>query len=509
MLSSFASSAELIPNPAKLSDSNVRAGRCSPKTTEASAGKDFLETLDECIGKTAPCIADDCSPLSGENAAGAQAVEKGDFGTDVLPEETISAIGIALVDAPTETTGQIDVLSGAIDDATTDVTVTKAVAELPVEEKTGSLSLGIEISDSEIETAETDGRVVKTVATSIKPQESPVDPEPVSAAEPRKTGIIQEPRPVAFSAEKVTSVGTGSTDQELSAVGEHTRGSTPQEPPLKAGANESNPQGEAVPRVSVDASTPETMETSRSMRPGTMAEQPVNGLDADLDEGVTTYANRVAQTAEVFGEGEMNAESDGPKLKSFGGNLGAGSIVPDASAAETVPFSANSSRIERFQTHLQAQSTETAPQKIESDSIQEIVEKAVWSVRNGQSEVRIALKPDHLGHVRMLIATEAQQVSVRIFTDAVMTKDLIESHMQQLKNELEQQGLRVEQMDVLVAGEEYQPGTGHHAREKTGKQMFRQPGHTNGREEQTGNEERETDEGPRRNTRSEGIDYFA
>ena len=81
----------------------------------------------------------------------------------------------------------------------------------------------------------------------------------------------------------------------------------------------------------------------------------------------------------------------------------------------------------------------------------QIVQRAAVHVKNDQGEMRIDLKPEFLGHVRLQIVTENQQVTVRILTELPMVRDMIESNIQQLKSDLQQQGLRVERVEVAVA----------------------------------------------------------
>ena len=81
----------------------------------------------------------------------------------------------------------------------------------------------------------------------------------------------------------------------------------------------------------------------------------------------------------------------------------------------------------------------------------QIVKRAVVQIRNDQGEVRIDLKPEFLGNVRMQILTENQQVSVRILTELPAVRDMLEAGLQQLKSELQNQGLHVDRLEVSVS----------------------------------------------------------
>lgn len=88
----------------------------------------------------------------------------------------------------------------------------------------------------------------------------------------------------------------------------------------------------------------------------------------------------------------------------------------------------------------------------------QMVQRAAVLLRNDQGEIQIDLKPDFLGRVRMQIQTENQQVTVRILTELAGVRDLIETGLNQLKSELQSQGLQVERLEVAVADDQRQRG---------------------------------------------------
>jgi flagellar hook-length control protein FliK len=88
----------------------------------------------------------------------------------------------------------------------------------------------------------------------------------------------------------------------------------------------------------------------------------------------------------------------------------------------------------------------------------QIVQRAAVQLKNDQGEIQIDLKPDFLGRVRMQIQTENQQVTVRIVTELAGVRDMIETGLNQLKSELQSQGLQVERLEVAVADDQRQRG---------------------------------------------------
>ena len=88
-----------------------------------------------------------------------------------------------------------------------------------------------------------------------------------------------------------------------------------------------------------------------------------------------------------------------------------------------------------------------------AEIIDQIVKKAVIRFRDGISEARIDLKPELLGHLRISISTENQQVTLRILTEHPLVKEIIESSAAQLRADLSSQGLQMEQLEVGVNGD--------------------------------------------------------
>ncbi|MGD9054053.1 MAG: flagellar hook-length control protein FliK, partial [Desulfobacterales bacterium] len=98
-----------------------------------------------------------------------------------------------------------------------------------------------------------------------------------------------------------------------------------------------------------------------------------------------------------------------------------------------------------------SRSTEGAQRSLASQTLNQIVQKAVLLNNNGQNTVQIDLKPEFLGHIRMHIMTESHQVAVRIVAELPVVKDLLENNLNQLKTELQAQGLQVDELEVSVA----------------------------------------------------------
>jgi flagellar hook-length control protein FliK len=139
----------------------------------------------------------------------------------------------------------------------------------------------------------------------------------------------------------------------------------------------------------------------------------------------------------------------------------------------------------------------------------QIVDKATVRLDQGRSEVQIRLKPDFLGNVHMNIASDKDQIVVRIVTDQPVVKDIIETHLHQLRADLQNQGLVIHRFDVQV-----NPDAARHQHSEQFSQTFRhhsyqnnrrQPGQQNPQPWNQGGGKPSDDEP----SGFEGVNYFA
>ncbi len=90
------------------------------------------------------------------------------------------------------------------------------------------------------------------------------------------------------------------------------------------------------------------------------------------------------------------------------------------------------------------------PRTIEESVMLQVTQRLNTAVRNGMHEIRLVLRPDSLGDVRMTIQMEGDVVMARINVENQQVKQIIESNLQSLKNALEEQNLQAGAFDVNV-----------------------------------------------------------
>ena len=83
-------------------------------------------------------------------------------------------------------------------------------------------------------------------------------------------------------------------------------------------------------------------------------------------------------------------------------------------------------------------------------TLTDIIEKAVWRQENGQSQARIQLKPAFLGHLHLNVIMDQLKVTVEIRAETLMARDFLETNLHVLKADLQESGLEIDKIDVLV-----------------------------------------------------------
>ncbi len=141
-----------------------------------------------------------------------------------------------------------------------------------------------------------------------------------------------------------------------------------------------------------------------------------------------------------------DGETDGggvPRLPATGGEAG----LP----------SANSQSVDTtLVSLLQTKPSHSFRQSFQSSALSQMIARAAMKMRSGQNTIRIKLKPEILGQLRMHITTENHQVMIRITTEVPGVKEMIESHFSQLRHDLQNHGLQLHRFDVSVGSNLHQ-----------------------------------------------------
>jgi Flagellar hook-length control protein len=104
--------------------------------------------------------------------------------------------------------------------------------------------------------------------------------------------------------------------------------------------------------------------------------------------------------------------------------------------------------------HANGAGAETAKASVNNvnkdDLFAQIVEKAKVSMNNGTGEMEVNLKPDHLGKLHLKVSVENQLVTAKFVAESQQVKEIIETNLNQLRRNLQDTGIQVDQLMVSV-----------------------------------------------------------
>jgi flagellar hook-length control protein FliK len=153
-----------------------------------------------------------------------------------------------------------------------------------------------------------------------------------------------------------------------------------------------------------------------------------------------------------------------------------------------------------------AHSSEVTQRSLMSQTFNQIVQKAVLSLHNGQHEVQLHLKPDFLGHIQMQIVSEGQQVTIKMVAEFPFVKDMLENNLHQLKADLQAQGLDIDELEVSVAHDSHAERDVHQKAEAAKLQAGKNGTDSDDGSSEESGQTQSRDGGPMAET---AIDYFA
>ena len=151
-------------------------------------------------------------------------------------------------------------------------------------------------------------------------------------------------------------------------------------------------------------------------------------------------------------------------------------------------------------------SSEAASRSLMPQTLDQIVQRAVLSFNNGQHQIELHLKPDFLGHIRMQIISEGQQVAIKMVAELPFVKDMLENNLHQLKAELQSQGLDIDELEVSVAHDSHAERDVHQNAEAAKHQAGKPGTNANEGSSEEPGETQSRDGGSMAET---AIDYFA
>jgi flagellar hook-length control protein FliK len=184
----------------------------------------------------------------------------------------------------------------------------------------------------------------------------------------------------------------------------------------------------------------------------TRKENSINDVLKDLDPsaiGVVKEINEIPQ-ADI-----VNPVSKASESMAFQGNLEGTpeSAKPKKYAIENSQekFASVAMGIERsVGTNNAATSREATTPARPGDLVYELVERIQVMLRDGKGEIRIQLKPEHLGNLEIRAESGGNGVIARITAESSSVKNFLENNLHFLQQSLQDQGLKIDRIQVIV-----------------------------------------------------------
>ncbi len=186
-----------------------------------------------------------------------------------------------------------------------------------------------------------------------------------------------------------------------------------------------------------------------------VAEQAVASNIVD-DEATTTtgHNNKVLEVMEEINQQQINTvQASSQSSTSQNSQSGQGGSSQGNTQASTTNANTNENIMNNIMFTADAKSQATTFGTIvnnkmsqpmnQTEVINQIIERMKVSINGDTSEVRITLRPEHLGDVTLKIATHNGVVTAEFLAESEQVKALIESNFTDLQDTLRQQGIEV------------------------------------------------------------------
>jgi flagellar hook-length control protein FliK len=197
----------------------------------------------------------------------------------------------------------------------------------------------------------------------------------------------------------------------------------------------------------VVSSTAVTPAVQTAGMPGTLLDSQIlrKLLKIDAQEQIAAQnAEAANQTAKInLNAGNLKSLLNGAHLEAL------------KSADELLPVGDTSGKISVSQLigGFEAKSTLPSFRGPDESVMNQITERLQTAIRSGLTEIRLQLRPESLGEVKLQIRVEGDVVFARIHVESQQVKQIVETNLQLLKESLMQQHLSCGSLEVSVGNE--------------------------------------------------------
>lgn len=100
------------------------------------------------------------------------------------------------------------------------------------------------------------------------------------------------------------------------------------------------------------------------------------------------------------------------------------------------------------------------------DLIRQVTEFTKVTVREAQTTMEMQLNPEHLGKIYIEVTTKEGNVSAHIMTQNELVKEALEAQMAELKQSMNQTGVKVDAVEVTVGSHEFEKNLEQNAKQE-------------------------------------------
>ena len=202
----------------------------------------------------------------------------------------------------------------------------------------------------------------------------------------------------------------------------------------------------------------------------------------------TPYFNKILCLLQSMGDQQIDDKflSSNPAIQALrGGAVSAQSLAKGATSGD--PNSTNQSSLgpagkssqnnwslssgdsrAMEQTTTAKTSSTTLPSRLSESVAKQVSEKMIYQARNNQHRIQLQLSPRNLGNLNINLVMRHNTVHASIVAENPMVKEALEEHLNQLKQDLAQQGLNLERFSVSCNNQNHQDASGRWKKQSKG-----------------------------------------
>ncbi len=151
------------------------------------------------------------------------------------------------------------------------------------------------------------------------------------------------------------------------------------------------------------------------------------------------------------GSGEAKADSQGQAWAGLAGNKQAAAQTAKANPQGDASFKADAMAAST-DGRLAGTARAAAAQKgLPTYVVRQVSDQIAQMARNNQTQLRLALKPPELGELTIKLSLREGVLKATLVADSASAKQTLEAGLNELKQQLAQQGLKLERMEVVVS----------------------------------------------------------